>query len=56
MTKTVCDFCGKDMSIVIVDRRHSSDFSISSCGRLLDICDECREELKKWIAKRKAAN
>lgn len=54
MTKKICDICGKDMPLDI-NLRSIKDykFCISSYGKVLDICDECRNELDKWMKNRK---
>ena len=55
MTKTICDICGKDMPLEIHSRPiRDYKFCISSYGNMWDICDECRNELDRWIKKRKA--
>ena len=55
MTKTACDICGKDMPLEIYSRSIKDyKFCISSYGRAWDICNECRNELDKWIKKRQA--
>ena len=50
MTKTICDICGKEMPTTN-DRGYN--FCISSYGRFWDICNDCRQELNKWIKNRK---
>ena len=55
MTKTVCDICGKEMPSEIYSKPIKDyKFCISSFGRAWDICIECRDELDKWMKKRKA--
>ena len=55
MTKTVCDICGKEMPLELyVKRIEDYKFCISSHGKVWDICNECRNELDKWMKKRKA--
>lgn len=55
MTKTICDVCGKEIpdSICGVTIR-DMNFCISSYGRIWDVCKECREDLKRWMTKRRA--
>lgn len=52
MTITTCDVCGKEMptSTTTVP---GNNFVISSHGRHWDICNDCREELNKWLKSRK---
>lgn len=54
MVKKICDICGKDMSLD-VNLRSTKDykFCISSYGKVWDVCDKCRNELNKWMKKRK---
>ena len=55
MTKTVCDICGKEMpTSKFADAISDLNFSISSYGKIWDICTECRESLNKWITTRRA--
>lgn len=55
MTKTICDICGKEMPLEIFAKPVKDyKFCISSYGRAWDICGKCRDELNKWIEKRKA--
>lgn len=55
MTKTVCDICGKEMPLEIYIKRIGDyKFCISSYGKVWDVCAECRDELDKWMKKRKA--
>ncbi len=55
MTKTVCDICGKEMSTPkYADTIENMNFCISSHGRIWDLCLECREDLNRWMTKRKA--
>lgn len=55
MTKTVCDICGKDMPLEICSRTPKDyKFCISCYGKVMDVCTECRNELDKWMKKRKA--
>lgn len=54
MTKTICDICGKEMSTSkLLDNIRSLNFSMSSYGRIWDICTECRVSLNKWMTMRK---
>ena len=57
MTKRFCDICGKEviglMELKIVENSKDYHFSISSNGRLWDICNECMEDLAVWIKDRK---
>lgn len=54
MTKTTCDICGKvmptDFYPASIDELH---FCISSCGKIWDICDKCRDEIGKLIENRR---
>lgn len=55
MIKTICDICGKSMPSKILSRSTKDyNFCISSNGKVLDVCDECRKELNEWMKKRKA--
>lgn len=54
MTKTICDICGNDVPLEIyVTSIKNQKLCISSYGKVWDICTECRNELDKWIKKRK---
>ena len=54
MTKIVCDICGKDIPPVkfLKPDDDQKKFSISTCGRRLDICDECQVDLNIWMTNR----
>lgn len=58
MTKTICDFCGREIpSIIIVSSSRDlkdSQFAVFSNGRSLDICQKCRDDLFLWINSRSA--
>ena len=55
MTKTVCDICGKEMpTSKYVPAIESMNFCISSHGKIWDICNECRENFRRWMDIRKA--
>ena len=55
MKITLCDICGKEIpAIKFIDTIDSLNFSVSSHGRTLDICDDCREDFNKWVAMRRA--
>ena len=55
MTKTVCDICRKEIPTTkFVDTIKDLKFCVSSYGRILDICTECRESLNMWIITRRA--
>ena len=57
MTKTVCDICGKEMPTKkYADRIDNYNFCISSYGKILDVCTECRDSLEKWMTIRKAGS
>ena len=57
MTKQFCDICEKEMfGLKFVKDSKKYQFSIASNGRLLDICDECREDLATWIKNRKVVS
>lgn len=50
MTKTVCDICGKEIpSSPLAKSLKDYNFAIITCGRVWDICSECRKELNEWI-------
>ena len=52
MRKTVCDICGKDMPDDILGLRGSIDsfnFAMSRNGKYMDVCQNCRDELWKWM-------
>jgi len=55
MTKTVCDICGEEMpsTAIFVKDIKNFNFSMSSYGRIWDICTDCRESLNRWITMRK---
>ena len=53
MTKTLCDICGKEMPMKIIEPLRNYNFCISTHGRAWDICNECREDLNKWIISQK---
>ena len=53
MTKTVCDVCGKEMPTARFVAIENLNFCISSHGKIWDICNECREDLNKWMNWRK---
>lgn len=50
MTKTTCDVCGKEMPTT---SECGNKFVISTYGRHWDICNNCREELNKWLESKK---
>lgn len=52
MTKTVCDFCGKEMPPAKFSEE--LNFCISSHGEYLDICTECQASLNEWMTIRRA--
>ena len=55
MIKTICDICGKEMPSELYSKPIKDyKFCISSFERAWDICNECRDELDKWMKKRKA--
>lgn len=55
MTKTICDICGKDMSSSMSKYPiYDLKFCISSYGKMLDICPECREDFNRWMVIRKS--
>lgn len=45
MTITTCDICGKEMPTL----PKGDNFEIVSHGKIWDVCDDCRQELNKWI-------
>lgn len=56
MTKTICDICGKDMYYDSLGLRKTIDtfnFAMSRNGKYMDICQDCRDELLKWMESRK---
>lgn len=58
MTKesgSICDICGKEMpSVISVTSAHRKyDFTISSSGKIWDMCDACRRSFRKWVKTRK---
>ncbi len=56
MKKTICDICGKDMPDDIFGLKESIDslnFAMSRNGKYMDICQDCRAELWKWIKGRR---
>lgn len=50
MTVTKCDVCGKEMNPT---SEYGNKFRVSSYGRIWDICDNCREDLNKWLESKK---
>ena len=57
MTKTICDFCGRDMPPNMKSSSRDleeSQFAIFSNGKSLDICQKCRDNLFIWINSRSA--
>ena len=55
MTKTICDICGKEMPTTkFVDAIEDLNFCISSPGKIWDICNECREDLNRWMNMRRS--
>lgn len=52
MTITICDICGKQTE-QSTKPLAVYKFVISSYGRVLDICDDCRESLNNWMTMRK---
>lgn len=55
MTKTVCDFCGKDIKDPpnILRPIAEYNFMILRHGSALDICNECKESFDEWAKSRK---
>ena len=54
MTKTCCDICGNEMpSKKFADRIEDVNFCISSNGKIWDVCNECREDLNRWMTIRR---
>ena len=54
MIITVCDICGKKMPSAKIDTTIKNlNFSISSYGRIWDICNECRVDLNRWMTIRR---
>ena len=53
MRKIYCDICGREMSTVVIikDKYPKTEVFIEHEGRTLDICDECRNELLRYIFK-----
>ena len=58
MTKTVCDFCGKEMKTTsdLLEPISNYNFCISRHGIKLDICDDCRKSFNEWWNQRKVRN
>ena len=56
MTKTICDSCGKVIPTTSMNKDPIYDlkFCISSYGKMLDICSECREDFNRWMVIRKS--
>ena len=55
MTKTVCDFCKKEMpTSPFLSSIRDFNFAISRHGICLDICDDCRTALNEWIKSRES--
>lgn len=56
MKKTVCDRCGADVSEKSSDL-HIFAEGIFASGEIktveIDLCDECREEFRKWMMQKK---
>lgn len=53
MTKTICDFCGKEMTTDTNTNINDMNFAISKNGKKYDMCIECRESFWKWWQNRK---
>lgn len=51
MTKTVCDFCGKEINPI--RRAIEGEVKISKNGRIFDVCDDCTKSLNEWFKARK---
>lgn len=58
MTKTVCDFCEKDITNkdVFIDPIRHMSYSIHYNGIRLDICEDCRLSFCEWIKSRKCSS
>lgn len=57
MTKTICDICGKDMTVnVFTEPITEFNFRISTHGVKWDVCNECRDEFNKWVKERYIRN
>lgn len=54
-SKSICDICGKEMpsviSVALANEKY--DFTISSSGKIWDMCDACRCSFRKWAKTRK---
>ena len=50
MTKTVCDFCGKEINPI--RRMVEGEVTISKNGRIFDVCNDCKESLNEWLKAR----
>ena len=57
MIKVFCDICNRDMNENMRSTMSKEEraFSMSSYGREWDICDECRQDLNRWITERREA-
>jgi ribosome-binding protein aMBF1 (putative translation factor) len=57
MKKTICDICGKEMDTsIFTESIRDSKFCISRYGVIMDICNDCREELGRWIGEMRKKN
>lgn len=53
-SESICDICGKNMpsAISIASANKKYDFTISSSGKIWDMCDACRCSFRKWAITR----
>lgn len=47
----MCDICGKEIPPIKILKpdEDPKKFSISTCGRRWDLCDECQTDLNIWL-------
>lgn len=55
MTKVVCDLCGKDVNTSVLLRPIGNyRVALVQYGDTLDLCENCKIALDKWISERKS--
>lgn len=55
MTKTICDICENEMETSThMGLISELTFCLTRYGKIMDVCNDCREKLNEWIEERKA--